>query len=133
MKLQLTTRAAILLFGGVSLLTACGEGGGINRPTINPPGSGVAVPTVTSPSVALPTVTLPTVTLPTVTLPTVTLPTATKPTSEKDWVKTGPHLMVVGSNEVLAGYPTGAKPDTSAPYVIWAGTPYAHLMVPIGK
>jgi hypothetical protein len=60
-------------------------------------------------------------------------PYATKPTSENDWVKTGPHLMVVGSKEVLAGYPTGAKPDTSAPYVMWAGTPYAHLMVPIGK
>jgi len=58
-------------------------------------------------------------------------PYATKPTAENDWVKTGPHVMVVGSKEVLAGYPSGAKPDTSAPYVMWAGTPYAHLMVPI--
>jgi hypothetical protein len=60
-------------------------------------------------------------------------PYATKPTAENDWIKTGPHVMVVGSKEVLAGYPSGAKPDTSAPYVMWAGTPYAHLMVPIGK
>jgi hypothetical protein len=60
-------------------------------------------------------------------------PYATKPTAENDWVKTGPHIMVVGSKEVLAGYPSGSKPDTSAPYVMWAGTPYAHLMVPIGK
>ncbi|HEY4070237.1 MAG TPA: hypothetical protein VGM04_01610 [Sphingomicrobium sp.] len=59
-------------------------------------------------------------------------PYATKPTAENDWIKTGPHLMVVGSKEVLAGYPSGAKPDTSAPYVMWAGTPYAHLMMPIG-
>jgi hypothetical protein len=60
-------------------------------------------------------------------------PYATKPTAENDWVKTGPHLMIVGSKEVLAGYPSGAKPDTSAPYVMWAGTPYAHLMIPIGS
>ncbi len=60
-------------------------------------------------------------------------PYATQPTADNDWVKTGPHVMVVGSKEVLAGYPTGAKPDTTAPYVMWAGTPYAHLMVPINK
>ena len=58
-------------------------------------------------------------------------PYATKPTASNDWIKTGPHIMVVGSKEILAGYPSGAKPDTSAPYVMWAGTPYAHLMVPV--
>ncbi|WP_395622580.1 hypothetical protein [Sphingomonas daechungensis] len=58
-------------------------------------------------------------------------PYATGPAEAKDWIHTGPHIMIVGSKEVLAGYPTGAKPDTSAPYVMWAGTPYAHLMVPV--
>ena len=58
-------------------------------------------------------------------------PYAAKPTNENDWIKTGPHVMIVGSKEVLAGYPSGAKPDTTAPYVMWAGTPYAHLMVPL--
>lgn len=58
-------------------------------------------------------------------------PYATKPTADNDWVKTGPHIMIVGSKEMLTGYPSGAKPDTSAPYVMWAGTPYAHLMVPV--
>jgi hypothetical protein len=57
-------------------------------------------------------------------------PYATKPTAENNWVKTGPHIMVVGSKEILAGHPSGATPDTSVPYVMWAGTPYAHLMVP---
>lgn len=57
-------------------------------------------------------------------------PYATKP--DGDWVKTGPHLMVVGSQALLRDYPAGAKPDTRAPYVMWAGTPYAHLMIPIG-
>jgi hypothetical protein len=60
-------------------------------------------------------------------------PYATKPTADNDWVKTGPHVMIVGSKAMLAGYPEGAKPDTSAPYVMWAGTPYAHLMVPVNK
>jgi hypothetical protein len=58
-------------------------------------------------------------------------PYATKPTANNDWIKTGPHLMLVGSKAMLANYPSGAKPDTAAPYVMWAGTPYAHLMVPV--
>lgn len=58
-------------------------------------------------------------------------PYAKKPTATNAWIKTGPHIMIVGSKEVLAGYPSGATPDTSAPYVMWAGTPYAHLMVPV--
>lgn len=60
-------------------------------------------------------------------------PYAAKPTADNDWIKTGPHIMIVGNKEMLAGYPSGAKPDTSVPYVMWAGTPYAHLMVPVKK
>lgn len=60
-------------------------------------------------------------------------PYATKPTADNDWVKTGSHIMVVGSKEILTGHPAGTKPNTSVPYVMWAGTPYAHLMVPVGK
>jgi hypothetical protein len=59
-------------------------------------------------------------------------PWGTKPAAGHDWVDTGPHVMVVGSKEILAGYPSGERPDTSAPYVMFAGTPYAHLMIPIG-
>lgn len=58
-------------------------------------------------------------------------PYAKQPTAENNWINTGPHVMIVGSKEVLAGYPSGAKPDTAAPFVMWAGTPYAHLMVPV--
>jgi len=58
-------------------------------------------------------------------------PYATKPTASDPWIKTGPHIMVVGSKDILAGYPSGASPDTTVPYVMWAGTPYAHLMVPV--
>lgn len=59
-------------------------------------------------------------------------PYAQKPGEGGDWVKTGPHIMIVGSKELLKGHPTGARPDTKAPYVMWSGTPYAHLMVPVG-
>jgi len=58
-------------------------------------------------------------------------PYATKPTAENNWVKTPPHIMVVGSKDILQGHPAGAKPDTSVPYVMWSGTPYAHLMIPV--
>jgi hypothetical protein len=58
-------------------------------------------------------------------------PYAKAPTGAGDWITTGPHLMLVGSAKALQGYPAGSDPDTSAPYVMWAGTPYAHLMVPI--
>jgi hypothetical protein len=59
-------------------------------------------------------------------------PYARKPTATNAWINTGPHIMIVGSKDILAGYPAGTTPDTSAPYVMWAGTPYAHLMVPVG-
>lgn len=48
------------------------------------------------------------------------------------WIKTGPHVMVVGADPAFyAMYPKQADPDTGAPYVMWAGTPYQHLMVPV--
>lgn len=59
-------------------------------------------------------------------------PYATKPSEGSDWIKTGPHLMIVGSAAILKGHPAGQQPDTTAPYVMWQGTPYAHLMVPVG-
>jgi hypothetical protein len=58
-------------------------------------------------------------------------PYAQKPTEGGDWIHTGPHLMLVGSQASLAGYPSGPNPDTKAPYVMWSGTPYAHLMIPV--
>ena len=58
-------------------------------------------------------------------------PFAKEPTAGGDWIKTGPHVMIVGSEKALTGYPSGPGPDTSQPYVMWAGTPYAHLMIPV--
>jgi hypothetical protein len=58
-------------------------------------------------------------------------PFATAPTESNNWVKTGKHIMIMNAMDMMAGYPTDAQPDTTKPYVMWAGTPYAHLMVPI--
>ena len=59
-------------------------------------------------------------------------PYATKPTASNHWVKTGPHVMVVGGDQAFYdSYPKNADPDTSMPYVMWAGTPYQHLMAPV--
>ena len=60
-------------------------------------------------------------------------PYAKQPTEGNNWIQTGPHLMIFGSKEMLAGHPANPKPDTSAPYVMWANTPYARLMVPVGS
>ena len=59
-------------------------------------------------------------------------PYATKPDATNHWVETGPHVMVVGADPAFyAQYPKNPTPDTAAPYVMWAGTPYEHLMIPI--
>ena len=58
-------------------------------------------------------------------------PYAKAPTDQNHWVKTGPHVMVVGATPMMQGYPTAPEPDTTKPYVMWAGTPYAHLMIPV--
>ena len=57
-------------------------------------------------------------------------PYATEP--DGAWIETGPHMMLVGSTAALNGYKGGAHPDTKAPYIMWEGTPYAHLMIPVG-
>jgi hypothetical protein len=59
-------------------------------------------------------------------------PYAAKPTASNHWIKTGPHVMVVGADAAFYdGYPKSADPDTSVPYVMWAGTSYQHLMAPV--
>jgi hypothetical protein len=59
-------------------------------------------------------------------------PFATEPTPGSKWVDTGPHIMVLNVENHFDGYPTVAT-NTKVPYVMFAGTPYAHLMIPITK
>jgi hypothetical protein len=59
-------------------------------------------------------------------------PYAEKPTAANHWIKTGPHIMITGADaSFYDNYPKDADPNTKSPYVMWAGTPYQHLMAPV--
>jgi hypothetical protein len=53
-----------------------------------------------------------------------------KPAAGGTWVDTGPHLMVLNIGDHFTGYPTTAA-NTKVPYVMYANTPFAHLMIPV--
>ena len=62
----------------------------------------------------------------------VTDPFATGPTADNHWVVSGPHIMVLLADpKQLDAY--GTDPTSGGPYVMFKGTPYAHLMVPVGS
>jgi hypothetical protein len=57
-------------------------------------------------------------------------PYAMKPAAGQNWVMTPAHTMVLlPDTKQLDSY--SATPSASTPYVMWKGTPYAHLMVPV--
>jgi hypothetical protein len=57
-------------------------------------------------------------------------PFSTGPTPDNEWVRTGPHIMLITADPaVLDHLPT--DPETGGPYVMWRGTPYAHVMIPV--
>lgn len=58
-------------------------------------------------------------------------PYAEKQTPTNNWVRTGPHVMIVGGKGMTADYPHAAKADPTKAYVMWPGTPYEHLMLPV--
>ncbi len=60
-------------------------------------------------------------------------PYAAEKTEDNNWVKTGPHVMVVGAEarSMMQAYPREPKADPDKPYVMWPGTPYEHLMLPV--
>ncbi len=58
-------------------------------------------------------------------------PFATEPTDENDWVKEGPHLMIlVPDPALLEGLSTNPKDPV---YVMWKDTAYAHIMVKVAE
>lgn len=57
-------------------------------------------------------------------------PYAEGETADNQWVKEGPHIMVIVPDPaMLEGLPT--DPFNGGPYVMWKGTPYAHIMIPV--
>jgi hypothetical protein len=59
-------------------------------------------------------------------------PYATGKTADNHWIITGPHIMVFGPPSKSLGYTEAKDPDPSKPYMMWAGTPYEHAMIPVG-
>ena len=58
-------------------------------------------------------------------------PFATEPTDDNDWVKEGPHLMILVPDAAAL---EGLSTDPNDPvYVMWKDTPYAHIMVKIAE
>lgn len=57
-------------------------------------------------------------------------PFATAPTSDNEWVPdAGPHIMIIVSDPSLVeDLPT--DPEAGGPWLMWKGTPYAHIMIP---
>ncbi len=56
-------------------------------------------------------------------------PYAEKATPTNEWGSDGPHLMLILPPEALKSLST--KRTNAGSYVMWSGTPYAHVMVPI--
>lgn len=59
-------------------------------------------------------------------------PYATGKTADNHWVVTGPHIMIFGPHSKTLGYTEDKDPDPTKPYMMWAGTPYEHAMIPVG-
>ena len=56
-------------------------------------------------------------------------PYAKKATADNQWVVSGPHIMILPTElSQLDAYPTDWT--KGGPWVMWKGTPYAHIMVP---
>jgi hypothetical protein len=58
-------------------------------------------------------------------------PYATGKTADNHWLVTGPHIMLFGPPSKALGYTEAKDPDPNKPYMMWAGTPYEHAMIPI--
>ena len=57
-------------------------------------------------------------------------PFATKPTAGDDWITSPSHTMVFPVGKIDQSiYST--DPKNGGPWIMWAGTPYEHLMVPV--
>jgi hypothetical protein len=57
-------------------------------------------------------------------------PYQTDPGAVDDWVKEGPHMMIIVPREMLKGMSNDPRDPV---YVMWGDTPYAHIMVRIAE
>jgi hypothetical protein len=64
--------------------------------------------------------------------PSNTDPFATEPAAGEDWVASPPHVMLLLPDKLD---PTVFSTDhhSGGPYIMWAGTPYEHIMMPVAE
>jgi hypothetical protein len=62
--------------------------------------------------------------------PSNTDPHAKKPPAGQPWMKEPAHIMVFPTGK-LDPKVYGTDPHSGRPWIMWAGTPYEHLMVPV--
>jgi hypothetical protein len=64
--------------------------------------------------------------------PSNTDPLATEPPAGEEWVATPPHIMLVLPGELDQTVFT-TDHHSGEPYIMWAGTPYEHIMMPLAE
>ncbi|MCL4835875.1 MAG: hypothetical protein KJZ86_25780 [Caldilineaceae bacterium] len=57
-------------------------------------------------------------------------PTATAPPPGQEWLIVPPHMMIV-SPQPFDQTLFSTDPASGGPFVVWAGTPYEHLVIPV--
>lgn len=59
-------------------------------------------------------------------------PYASAPADGAQWITTGPHVVILNVADGMQGYAEKqATPDVTRPFVMYSGTPYARLVMPI--
>jgi hypothetical protein len=57
-------------------------------------------------------------------------PFATEPAAGEEWVVSAPHVMLI-THEELDQTVFSTDPDSGGPWIMFAGTPYEHIMMPV--
>jgi hypothetical protein len=57
-------------------------------------------------------------------------PYAKGPAPGSGWVESGPHVMIFPTDPALLKS-MSVDYQSGAPYIMWQGTPYAHVMLPV--
>ena len=64
--------------------------------------------------------------------PSNTDPAATEPAAGEDWVFSPPHVMLLLPGELDQSV-FSTDHDSGGPFIMWAGTPYEHIMMPVAE
>ena len=58
-------------------------------------------------------------------------PYAKGPQPDNHWIRTGPSVAIVGISTMTDGHPRDPDAAPTKPWVMYPGTPYEHLMIPV--